>query len=233
MNFDIDKSKKDISLAEMLWNRRVLGKFILWWLFAILIAGALSFFFSPRDNFNQKNELNIATSSTQASTKNSPQQNSALNLDIPAPKILPERIKIDSIGVDARVLNPNTTNIKILDKSLMNGAVRYPTSGYLGEKDKNMVIFGHSTYLPGYYGAYRTFNGVEKLKEGDVILVKAHGKDYVYRVSRRYMSNSKTGEIMLNARNNKLTLVTCNGFGKKSDRWVVEADFVGAVSEDE
>ena len=140
---------------------------------------------------------------------------------------MPKRIEIASLGIDLEVRNPDTQNIEALDRELMKGAVRYPTSALLGEKNKAVVIFGHSTQIPGYYGMYRAFNGIENLKDGEIVALYSKNKQYLYRVSKVYKANAQTDSIPLSAQNNKLILVTCNGFGKKTERWIVEADLVG------
>jgi hypothetical protein len=59
----------------------------------------------------------------------------------------PARIVIPKIGVDAKVLNPKSSDTEILDDALLYGAVRYPESGDL-ESNQTIFIFGHSSHLP-------------------------------------------------------------------------------------
>ena len=142
--------------------------------------------------------------------------------------ILPERLIIDALDIDLPVSNPSTTKVSDLDKELLKSVVRYPGSGTLGEDGRNILIFGHSARIPTYRGFYRAFNDIETLKEGEVIVIKSVDKEYLYRVSNVKKASATDGKVDLNAKNNKLTLVTCDGFGKKSDRWVVESDFIGS-----
>ncbi len=146
-----------------------------------------------------------------------------------APKAieLPTKIEIPAINLSADIANPATTDIEVLDQTLLSGAVRYPTSAKLGETG-NVVLFGHSSYLPIVNNqALKTFNGIQKLKAGDRVSVYSENVVYVYAVrsvSRESMDNNKA--IPLSVSGKQLTLVTCNSFATKSDRFIVVADFV-------
>ena len=75
---------------------------------------------------------------------------------------------------------------------------------------------------------YRAFNRISELKEGDSISVFGGGKEYKYKVSKVRQTDASEEVIDLSPKNGtRLTLSTCDTFGKKSARWVVEADFVG------
>ena len=140
---------------------------------------------------------------------------------------LPMKIEIKTIGSLAEIANPTTLDIVALDKELLKGAVRYPTSAKLGEIG-NVVLFGHSSYLPVVGNqAYKTFNGIQKLVAGDVITVYSSDTAYTYRVkgvAKEIADNNSA--IPLSVAGKMLTLVTCNSFGAKLDRFVVTADFV-------
>lgn len=137
----------------------------------------------------------------------------------------PVRIVIDKIGVDAVVSNPNTTNVTTLDEYLKQGAVRYPGSGSIGAG--NMFIFGHSTGIAVVRNqAYKTFNGLKNLSKGDIIKVYGESKAHTYRVSSVTLVDQNQALVEFGNNKNMLTLSTCNTFGAKSERYVVEADFV-------
>lgn len=153
--------------------------------------------------------------------------------DVQAIKVveLPVKIEILKINLSATIANPMTTDIAALDAELLKGAVRYPTSAKLGEVG-NVVLFGHSSYLPIVGNqAYKTFNGIQKLITGDVVTVYSAGTAYTYRV-RSVMKESAASDagIALDVSGRVLTLATCDSFGKKSDRFVVTADFVESHS---
>lgn len=142
---------------------------------------------------------------------------------------LPVRIEIQTIGLAASIANPTTTDVETLDRELLSGAVRYPTSASLGETG-NVVLFGYSSYLPVVHNqAYKTFNGIQKLVPGDTITVYSSTTAYAYRVTSVAKENAgNNSAIPLSVAGKTLTLVTCYSFGAKSDRFVVTADFVGS-----
>ena len=139
----------------------------------------------------------------------------------------PVKIEIPTIGLAATVANPTATDVATLDRELLKGAVRYPTSAKLGEEG-NVVLFGHSSYLPIVRNqAYKTFNDIQKLAVGDTVTVYSSATAYTYRV-RSVTEEKADGNtaIPLSVAGKVLTLVTCNSFGAKVDRFVVVADFV-------
>jgi|GEM_PF-2590937 len=141
-------------------------------------------------------------------------------------KETPRRVLVPKIGVDVAVKNPTSANVSILDAALMEGAVRYPASGLLGES-KNVFLFGHSAYSRVIKNrAYHTFDGVEKLVEGDEIYVDSLDARYVYKVVRVSFLKDSEAYIDLETNVRMLTLATCNAFGAKDDRVVVQARFV-------
>ena len=138
---------------------------------------------------------------------------------------LPLTVKIASIGVDAPVYNPATTSVNILNNFLTKGAVRYPGSGLLGGSG-NIFIFGHSTGFKIVNNqAYKTFNGLEKLKNGDLISIYSNKYEYVYKVSSVKLVDATKTLVEFNTDSKMLTLSTCDNFGEKTDRYVVEASF--------
>lgn len=143
---------------------------------------------------------------------------------------LPMKIEITKINLSTVVLNPVTTDITTLDKELLSGAVRYPTSAKLGEAG-NVVLFGHSSYLPVVKNpAYKSFNGIQKLVAGDVVTVYSSATAYTYRVRSITKESANDATIPLVVSGKVLTLATCDSFGAKTDRFVVVADFVESHS---
>lgn len=140
--------------------------------------------------------------------------------------VLPEKIEIPKINLSATVANPTTADPEVLDNDLLHGAVRYPSSGTLGQQGGNVLIFGHSSYLPVVHNqAFKAFDGIQNLAHGDRILVTGAGKTYVYEVETVASANTGDG-VPLTVEGNKLTLVTCDSFKTKSDRFVVIAHLV-------
>ncbi|MFA5942077.1 MAG: sortase [Candidatus Paceibacterota bacterium] len=164
-----------------------------------------------------------------ASSSAEARENTQVSANIAEPAIpeLPIKVSIPAINLSATIANPTAADAATLDKELLRGAVRYPTSARLGEEG-NVVLFGHSSYLPIVGNqSYKTFNGIQKLKTGDIITVSSLSIEYTYRVkSVTKESANGNSAIPLSVAGKTLTLVTCNSFAKKTDRFVVVADFV-------
>ncbi len=143
--------------------------------------------------------------------------------------VYPDRLVIPSLNKDLPVSNPQTRNIAALDEELKSAVVRYPDSATLGEEGRNTLIFGHSSRLPVVRNQlYKAFTGIEKLESGDLIQAYSGSDVYSYRVSRVYRADANDDRIELSVPGaNRLTLLTCDTFGKRSDRWIVEADLIG------
>lgn len=134
----------------------------------------------------------------------------------------PTRVTIDSIGVDSEILAPSSPRVDVLDAALKKGAVYYPGSGTI--EQGNIFLFGHSTnWAIVQNQAYKTFNGLEKLKRGEEIKLEAEGKTYVYAVESVSLVDSNTAFVDLTKTGRRLTISTCDTFGRKADRWVVDA----------
>lgn len=135
----------------------------------------------------------------------------------------PSRIMIPSVGIDSVVIQPKSPMVDVLDAALQQGAVYYPGSGAM--EQGNVFIFGHSSGLPVVINqAYKTFNGIEKSQIGDEIIVfGSNGVKHTYLVERVYQADAESAFIDLSRSGRRLTISTCNSFGSKSDRWVVDA----------
>ncbi len=135
---------------------------------------------------------------------------------------LPIKITFESLSRTVTVLNSASADLATLEADLQKGVIRHPDSVKLGEKG-NVVILGHSSYLPNVMNKnYQAFNGIQDLMWGDTIRVASLDKVYVYRVERVYKAT--TDEVVPVEGNEKtLTLVTCNVFGAKEDRYILEA----------
>lgn len=135
----------------------------------------------------------------------------------------PTRVLIESIGVDTSVITPASDDIGVLDKALLLGAVYYPESGVLG-KNGNVLIFGHSSYLPIVNNkAFKAFNELRKLKPGDTIVVESETHTYTYEAVKVELTSASEARISFDSDVPMLTLATCNSFGKEEERWVVTA----------
>ncbi len=141
-------------------------------------------------------------------------------------KSLPTRLIIEKIGIDTLISNPTSQKVSVLDQALLSGGVRYPGSASL-EEVGNMLLFGHSSGLKVVHNkAYRAFNDIGKLAIGDEVKVRSSTKEYVYKVTKVSAISADKQLVEFKTTAKMLTLSTCNTFGKKSDRYVVEAQFV-------
>lgn len=141
---------------------------------------------------------------------------------------LPIKITIEKIGVNSIVQNPTTTNVYALDDLLLHGAVRYPGSGLPGEG--NMFMFAHSTGIKIVKNqAFKAFNNLKNLVAGDKILVYSENHVFTYKVNNVKLAKSSDVLVDFSVKKNMLTLSTCNTFGQKEERYVVEADYVGSA----
>ncbi len=148
----------------------------------------------------------------------------------PTVKALPVRIVVAKIGVDAKVSNPQSTNVAVLDASLHDGAARYPTSAMLGEEG-TVVLFGHSSYLPIVHNqTYKTFSGIQTLKNGELISVYSATHEYRYAVTGVRVADATEDVVELAQHGKELVIVTCDSFSKKTSRFVVTAKLVGTYS---
>lgn len=139
----------------------------------------------------------------------------------------PIRLVIEKIGVDAPVENPQSRDIAVLDNALLKGVVHYPGSGSL-ESNTNMFIFGHSTnWTTVHNQAFKSLNRLNELQLGDKIKLFSDEKEYTYKVIGVSLVAQDEALVKFEAGKRKLTLSTCDTFGKRDARFVVTADFVG------
>src|SRR3989338_3134413 len=142
----------------------------------------------------------------------------------------PVRVAAKKIGLDVSVSNPADTNIDVLNEAMLTGAVRYPTSALLGAEG-TVLLFGHSSHLPIVRNQnFKAFNNIEKLKAGDTVSVYSGTTEYRYAATGVRLANAQEDVIQLPSNGKYLALVTCDNFGTKSDRYVVEAEFVAAYA---
>ena len=111
--------------------------------------------------------------------------------------------------------------------------LHYPTSAELGING-TVLLFGHSSYLPVvYHQYYKTFDGIQDLKTGEIVSVYSGTTEYRYAVTGVRVADStdtSSNQIPLLSDNKYLTLVTCDSFAAKSNRFIVTASYVGAYA---
>lgn len=140
---------------------------------------------------------------------------------------LPLSITIERLNRTVTVLNPTTRSVADLDAALLKGVVRHPDSATLNNQNGNILILGHSSYLTNVFNKnFQAFNGIQNLTWGDIVKVKSGDTEYTYQVDRVYKEKATTVSVRVWSNEPKLTLVTCNTFGAKEDRFIVEATLV-------
>lgn len=151
---------------------------------------------------------------------------------LPVPKTVsvkaetPLSLEIPGYNVNANIESPNSVQVSVLDSALSRGAVYYPGSGYPGLN--NTLIFGHSTTFKVVRNkAYQIFNNIKNVPPGTLIYVKTQNTVHVYKTRKVERVSKYSAWIEFKSDSPILTLATCDGFGKASDRWVLTADYVG------
>lgn len=120
-------------------------------------------------------------------------------------------IEIPKIGVEAAVVNGTTLEY------LEEGPGLYEISPLPGERDANVLIAGHRTT----YGAW--FRKVDKLAEGDDILIRFEGRKYNYKVERIFVIAKNDWSVTESQGYSSLTLTACHPLGSSRQRIVVRA----------
>lgn len=138
----------------------------------------------------------------------------------------PIRLLIEKIGVDAPVENPQSRDVAVLDNALLKGVVHYPGSGSL-ENNTNLFLFGHSTnWLAVHNQAFKSLNRLGELQLGDKIKLFSEKKEYIYKIVNISLVDQNETLVKFEAGKRKLTISTCDTFGKRNARFVVTADFI-------
>jgi LPXTG-site transpeptidase (sortase) family protein len=214
---------------ELIRVRRV--PFLVAFFFAVLVTYAvlftLDFIPEPKDPAEAKTAMNAVAEVAAASSTPA-----AAEPEKPAPAAVdpdPIRIIFDSLnGKTVKVQNPESRSVAVLDEALLSGAVRHPDSADLSNPG-NIFILGHSSYLPVVYNKnFQAFNGIQDLKWGDTIRLQSSDTEYIYRVQRVYKAKAADVVVPQTPGKAQLTLATCNSFGTKDDRFIVEASLVSS-----
>ena len=123
-------------------------------------------------------------------------------------------IKVDNVGVDVKVLNPELDGERYVDDSLENGAVLYYGEGL--NEIGNTVILGHN--------ASDSFFGLKKVKVDDSIAVvdqKGDSVDYTVIEITNCEPDDFSKFIPMEENSREITLITCEAEG--TQRLVIKA----------
>ena len=211
------------TLIELIWSRKYtfFGTFFLVFLGSYLILIALDFVPEPK---SEPEIQDVAVEdATDSIVTESPDAKFNLAIGDVSRPIMPTSIYIKKLDRTIPVLNPITSSIAELDEALLSGVVRHPDSANLAQAG-NVFILGHSSYLPSVANKnFQAFNGIQDLEWGDIIEVTSDSYVHIYEVEKVFRASAQDAEVPLTGTGPRLTLATCNSFGSKDDRFIVEA----------
>ncbi len=211
------------TFIEKSWQKKgaFFGTFFIVFLLSYLFLVAIDFIPEPKATEPEEaTEVPVAEAVVEAAPAHD-----AFSYPLGAPHdpVLPESIYIKRLDKTIPVLNPTSREVADLDAALLSGAVRHPDSANLAQ-DGNVFILAHSSYLPNVINKhFQAFNGIENLEWGDTIEVVSAGHRHIYEVEKVYKANAADTTVPIEGTGPRLTLATCNSFGSKDDRFIVEA----------
>jgi LPXTG-site transpeptidase (sortase) family protein len=202
------------------------GTFFVVFLISYLFLVAIDFV-PERENVGgiESVQMDVAdTSNTELATTTAPVKDAfSYSLGATHDPVMPESVYIKRLDKRVRVSNPTSNTVGALDAALLDGVVRHPDSADLAE-DGNVFILGHSSYLPNVVNKnFQAFNGIQNLEWGDIIEVTSAGYVHIYEVEKVYKASAVDATVAIEGTGPRLTLATCNSFGSKDDRFIVEA----------
>ena len=211
------------SLFERVWEQKYafFGVFFLVFLFSYLLLVAVDFVPEPVTGEEEFENVPVEPASTEV------EQSAQTNFNLPvgdvSNPVLPTSMYIEKLDRTIPVLNPTSREVVDLDNALLSGVVRHPDSAHMAQEG-NVFILGHSSYLPSVMNEnFQAFNGIQDLAWGDKIEVTSEGYVLTYEVEKVYKAKAADLTIPVADTGARLTLATCNSFGSKDDRFIVEA----------
>ncbi|MDO8557849.1 MAG: sortase [bacterium] len=137
---------------------------------------------------------------------------------------LSQTLSIPKLHVSAPIVE-TSRDLKILDKDLESGVVRWPADAKAGGEEGAMILLGHSSAPMTYKGTYGSvFALLDKLEKGDRISVSGR-ETRTYRVVERLIINPKTyKEDFQGLAGDNLVLVSCWPVGSRLQRIAVRAE---------
>jgi LPXTG-site transpeptidase (sortase) family protein len=210
------------STFERVWEKKMtfFGVFFLVFLFSYLTLVAIDFVPEPKDSQSEE-----APQAEPAALE--VEQSAQSEFDLPmgdmSNPVLPTSMYIKKLDRTIPILNPSSRAVSDLDTALLEGVVRHPDSAHMAQ-DGNVFILGHSSYLPSVMNKnFQAFNGIQDLAWGDKIEVTSDNHVLIYEVEKVYKASAEDVTVPVSGTGPRLTLATCNSFGGKDDRFIVEA----------
>ena len=138
---------------------------------------------------------------------------SATNNKAPSAQNTLGRLQIPALRVNETIYEGVTDAQFDLGVGQLRGVPALGTKG-------NIVIGGHRT------SAKRPFLNIDRLKNGDEIIVHRNGRKFRYVISKTFVVTKHALWILKPTTNSTLTLFSCHPKGKTSHRYVVRATYI-------
>jgi len=146
---------------------------------------------------------------------------------INVPDDVPENgIYISKIDIKAPITwNGQADNIQELLKKGVAHIAGSATPGMTG----NVFLTGHSSELPWADGDYKTvFALLDKLENGDEIIVRIDKQNYLYKVyNKQVTGKDEVGGFVKTDKKESITIMTCYPVGSSLKRLIVQAERQG------
>lgn len=135
------------------------------------------------------------------------------------------RLVIPSLALDVPIIWTQTEDNEQILSDLRNGVGHAYNTGFPGQHLAG-VYYGHSSSMPWSRGNYDTvFATLDKLNEGDQIVIQNPTSRYIYKVTAQAVTAPDDPEIFAQTEGQEtITLVTCYPFGTAYKRLYVRAE---------
>lgn len=193
--------------------------------------------YSNDDQLNQKVAENDELKKIQAEQI---KQSQKVNLPLFNADIIPPgtRIILPRLGTNVPVKNVSDKNLFTQDwnglendiqEALLDGVVHYPGTPTPNQSG-NVVFTGHSSYYPWNPGRYKdVFAVLHNVVLGDEIIVFHKQKKYVYQVTQLEKIYPEEVQVLGDAGDDRLTLITCTPIGTNIKRLIVTAKPIASI----
>jgi LPXTG-site transpeptidase (sortase) family protein len=192
----------------------------------LIIFTLFTILFNVLSSVKNTDSFNQVKNQTKPEEKELEKEEFVISKPVNVKTYLPVSVEIPGYNITANVESPVSTDVKVLDSALTRSAVYYPGSGTPGFN--NTLIFGHSTAFKIVRNkAYQIFNNLKNVPVGTLVYVKTEDAVHIYKTTKVERVSKYSTWIQFKSEKPMLTLATCDSFGKASDRWVLEAEYVG------
>jgi len=167
-------------------------------------------------------------------------QSQKVNLPLFNADIIPPgtRVILPRLGTNVPVKNVPDQNLFTQDwngleydiqQALLDGVVHYPGTPKPNQSG-NVVFTGHSSYYPWNPGRYKdVFAVLHNAVIGDEVIVFHKQKKYVYQVTQIEKIYPEDVEVLGDAGDDRLTLITCTPIGTNIKRLIVTAKPIASL----